>query len=226
MIRSVVRDKLRFMLITDRHAARRPLMEVVDSALRAGFTCVQLREKDLGAEELYHLALPLREITRSHGALFLVNDRVDVALAADADGVHLGWRSLNPAVTRNLVNGQDNFIIGASTHNIVEVRNALKAHVDYVSFGPVYPTPSKSGLVSAVGLDQLRKMSVPSPVPIVAVGGITAGNIGEIFHARATGAAVIRAVMAAGDPYSESRRIIQSVPQKPLPAPADQVVLH
>lgn len=216
-----LRDKLRFMLITDRHVVRQPLTRVIEEALRAGFTSVQLREKDLSAAELYLLAIEIRKITRAHDALFIVNDRVDVALAAEADGVHLGWRSLDPVVVRDVVNSDGPFLIGASTHNIVEVRRVLHAHVDYLIYGPLFPTPSKEGLVDSVGVQSLKKIAVPSPVPVIGVGGIDATNVSEVYRARATGAAFIRAVMEASDPYAAARKIVESAPE-PLPAPADQ----
>ena len=214
------RDKLRFMLITDRHAARWPLVETVGAALEGGITAVQLREKDLAAGELFELAVQLRKLTREFDALLIINDRVDVALAAEADGVHLGWTSLDPLLVRSFT--KDQLIIGTSTHNIVEVRRALRSRVDYLIFGPVFPTPSKEGLVDPVGVTQFKKMAVPSPVPVIAVGGITAENAAEVFQARASGIAVIRAIIAADNPRTAASAIITASPP-PLPAPADQI---
>ncbi len=218
---AATRNKMRFVLITDRKATPRPLLEVVEGALRGGFRCVQLREKDLSARELHALAEPMRELTRKYDALLLINDRVDVALAVRADGVHLGWQSLDALAIRSYADHEDIPLLGGSAHNIVEVRKFLHSRVDYLLFGPVHATPSKDGLVEPVGLEQLRKMAVPSPVPVVAVGGINASNVAGAMQARAAGVAVIRAIMAADDPCLAAQQIIAAAPD-PLPIPAEQ----
>jgi thiamine-phosphate pyrophosphorylase len=199
-------DRLRFTLITDRRAAARPLTEVVEAALEAGFTAVQLREKDLSARELYDLAKELREITARHGALLIVNDRLDVAAAVGADGAHLGWTSLSPQAAHKAFG--DRLALGVSAHNVVEVRQAIRSRADYIQFGPIFPTPSKQGLVGPVGLPLLREMAIPSPTPVVAVGGIDAANVASVVASHAAGVAVVRAVMADADPLEAARRLI------------------
>lgn len=191
-------EKLRYVLITDRKVARRPLPEVVEAALRGGFTAVQLREKDLPASELYNLASALREITAAHDALLIVNDRIDVALAVEADAAHLGWRSLGIDAARKAAG--DRLAFGVSAHNVVEMRQAIHDRADYVIFGPVFATPSKKGILDPVGVEKLKTMAVPAPMPVIGIGGIDKTNVADVLGSRAAGAAVIRAIMAADDP--------------------------
>ncbi|MCX7011274.1 MAG: thiamine phosphate synthase [Candidatus Sumerlaeota bacterium] len=213
---SLNRSKLRFMLITDRQAARRPIEEVVSAALEAGFTAVQLREKTLPAVELYRLACNLRELTARHDALLIVNDRVDVALAAEADAAQLGWQSLDAPAARKVA--QDRLALGVSAHNVVEMRHALRHRADFVLFGPIFRTPSKEGLVEPVGVEMLQAMAIPAPMPVIAVGGIDRTNVGQVVATRAAGVAVIRAVVAADDPFQAARELIaaaEATPRRP-----------
>jgi thiamine-phosphate pyrophosphorylase len=198
-------ELLRLMVVTDRSLCSRPLVEAVEAALRGGANAVMLREKDLPAQALYELAVALREATRRAGALLIVNDRADVALAAGADGVHLGWQSLRVAKTREIV-GRDR-LIGVSTHSAAEVREAERAGADYVTFGPVFSTPSKAGLVAVQGLDGLRRACQGRGIPLIAIGGIDAANAGEVVSAGADGVAAIRAILAWADPEQCARRI-------------------
>jgi thiamine-phosphate pyrophosphorylase len=186
----------RLYLITDRAATNgRPLDQVVAAALagagdRAGEVAVQLREKDLEARELLELARSLRAVTAAAGAQLFINDRVDVALAANADGVHLGGRSLAPADVRTLA---PRLRIGVSTHTRAEVERAAAAGADFVVFGPVFATPSKPGFF--VGLDRLVQV-VALGVPVLALGGIDEKNAYQCILAGASGVACIRSVMS------------------------------
>ena len=145
-------------LITDRRQVPpgRTLTETVRAALEGGVKAVQLREKDLPAAELYPLALELRALTREYGAKLLVNDRIDVALAVGADGVHLGGHSLPTAAARQLLG--PNRLIGVSTHRPEEIAAAQRDGADFVTFGPVFHTPSKAAFGEPVGLDQLLSL--------------------------------------------------------------------
>ena len=134
---------------------------------------VQLREKDLSAAELLPLAGELRSLTREFGARLLINDRVDVALATGADGVHLGGHSLPAADARRLL-GPDK-LIGVSTHRIEEIRTAEESGADFVTFGPVWFTPSKAPFGEPVGLAQLREACAATALPVFALGGVPAG---------------------------------------------------
>jgi thiamine-phosphate pyrophosphorylase len=187
----------RLYLITDRSATKgRPLDQVVAEALvgagvRARDVAVQLREKDLDGRALLALARSLRAVTAAAGAQLYINDRVDVALAANADGVHLGGRSLAPADVRALT---PRLRIGVSTHTRDEVERAAAAGADFVVFGPVFATPSKPGIFT--GVDRLEQV-VALGVPVLALGGIDEKNAYECILAGASGVAVVRSVMAA-----------------------------
>jgi thiamine-phosphate pyrophosphorylase len=187
----------RLYLITDRTTTGgRPLDQVVAEALagagaRAAEVAVQLREKDLDGRALLALARSLRAVTAAAGAKLYINDRVDVALAANADGVHLGGRSLAPADVRALA---PHLLIGVSTHDPKEVERAAAARADFVVFGPVFATPSKPG--KFVGVDRLAQV-VALGVPVLALGGIDEKNAHSCILSGASGVAVIRSVMGA-----------------------------
>lgn len=187
-------------LITDRKQvpAGRTLIEAVRAALEGGVRAVQLREKDLPAAALYLLALELRELTARYGARLLINDRLDVAQAVGADGVHLGGHSLPVTAARGLL-GPDR-LIGVSTHRPEEVAAAKRDGADFVTFGPVFYTPSKAAYGAPAGFDQLRSACAAAPLPVLALGGVTAERIPALLDAGAAGAALISAVLAAGDP--------------------------
>jgi thiamine-phosphate pyrophosphorylase len=187
----------RLYLITDRTATGgRPLVDVVAAALegargRAHEVAVQLREKDLGGRALLDLARALRAVTAAAGVQLYINDRVDVALAVGADGVHLGGRSLAPADVRAVA---PRLRIGVSTHSRAEVEAALAARADFAVFGPVFATPSKPGCHT--GLGPLKEVSAMA-LPVVALGGVDVNNARSCIVAGAVGVACIRSVMAA-----------------------------
>ena len=199
-------DRLpRLLVVTDRGATRgRPLREVVREALGGGARLVQLREKDLDAGDLLALAEPLVADCHAAGAALLVNDRIDVALAAGADGVVLPADSFPTEVARRLL-GADAWV-GRSTHAGAEVERAAREGCDFALFGPVYATPAKAAFGPPQGLERLRHASVQG-VAVFAIGGITAANAGEATRAGAHGVAVIREVMSAADP----RRAVESL---------------
>jgi len=202
-------DCLRLCLIADRQQARGGLVETVEAALGAGVRAVQLRERESSTRELFELATRLREATRRHGALLLVNDRADVALAVGADGVHLGWQSMPAAVVRRLVG--PGRLVGRSVHNFEEAQRAAAEGVDYIFAGPVYDTPSKAGLVTALGPEGLRAIRRAAAVPVIGLGGIDATNAGAVMEAGAEGVAVIRAILAATDPAMAARDLLVMV---------------
>jgi thiamine-phosphate pyrophosphorylase len=200
-------DKLRVYLVTDRaQTAGRPLVDVVAAALRGGVRAVQLRERGLTTRQLVALASSLRELTSRHDALFLVNDRADVALACGADGVHLPGHSFAVADARTLL-GPDR-LVAASTHTVDEARNAADGGADFVVFGPVFDTPSKRALGAPVGLDALADACTASPVPVLAIGGVTAERAAATRARGAAGVAVIREIAAAPDPEQAARRLV------------------
>jgi len=188
-----------FYLITDRRQlpTGRSLLQQVEAALQGGVRAVQLREKDLSAAELLPLAQALRTLTRNYAAKLLINDRIDVALAVEADGVHLGGHSLPPACARALL-GPDR-LIGVSTHQIEEIAVAADAGADFVTFGPVFYTASKAAFGAPVGLDALRAACGTAPLPVFALGGITPDNLPQLRAAGCRHVAAIGAVLAAAD---------------------------
>jgi thiamine-phosphate pyrophosphorylase len=195
-------------LITDRHQvpAGRTLPETIEAALRGGVRVVQLREKDLPAAELLPLAQDLRTLTRACNARLLINDRIDVALAVDADGVHLGGHSLPVAIARRLLGPKK--LIGVSTHHPDDIAAAATTGADFVTFGPVFATPSKATFGPPAGLEALRATCAVSPLPVFALGGIKTGQTALIHACRAHGIAVISAIIAAQDPCTATQAII------------------
>lgn len=194
----------RLVLVTDRHATGgRDLVEVVTAALEAGLPAVQLREKDLPGRPLLVLAERLRAVTSRHGALLFVNDRVDVAVAAGADGVHLGGGSMPVAAARGLL--VPGALVGVSTHAPGEVRAAAAAGADFAFFGPVYATPTKP---SPQGEVRLAEAVRAAAIPVLAIGGVTAAEIAAVRAVGAAGVAVIRAILAAADPAAATRRLL------------------
>ena len=196
------------MLVTDRKRSRLPLTETVRLALEGGVDAVQLRERDLDARELYGLAEEMRRITDAAGAALLVNHQVDVALAVGADGVHLGWRSLRVKDVRKLVDKR--LCIGISCHNLAQLHTAERAAADYVLLGPVFPTPSKQGLVEPIGLDMTGELITGSKLPVIAIGGIKPENAKDTRAIGAAGIAVISAIITAPDPREAARRLVQT----------------
>ena len=195
----------RLYFVTDRRqTAGRPLYDVVQAALDGGVRAVQLREKDLEGGELYRLAARLRDLTARYAARLLINDRLDVALAAGADGVHLGQTSLPVSTARQLL-GPDK-LIGVSTHSPDEITAAQGA--DFVVFGPVYFTPSKADYGQPQGVARLRQAARHSPVPVFAIGGIQADRIAAVRRAGAHGIALISALSAAAEPSRAAHELL------------------
>jgi thiamine-phosphate pyrophosphorylase len=194
-------------VVTDRQLTEgRPLQFVVEAALRGGARAFQLREKDLSPRELYPLAMELRQLTQRYGARLLINDRIDVALAVDADGVHLTTTSLPANVARQLVGSGR--LIGVSTHTLAEAQAAAAAGADFVVFGPVFYTPSKAPYGEPVGLAALRAVRAAVNIPMLAIGGVKKANLGQVLAAGADGIAVISAVISADDPTVASADLL------------------
>ncbi len=197
----------RLVLVTDRHAtAGRDLADVVAAALDAGLPAVQLREKDLPGRPLLALADRLRALTARTGALLLVNDRVDVALAAGADGVHLGGASMPVDVVRRLL--PPGRLVGVSAHSVTEVATCA---ADFAFFGPVYATPAKAAFGAPQGEAQLAAATAAARVPVLAIGGIGAAHVPALRAAGAAGVAVIRAILAADAPAAATRTLLATL---------------
>jgi thiamine-phosphate pyrophosphorylase len=205
-----MKPPFRLYLITDcRLAPEGELPALLARALHGappGAVGVQLREKDLPARALAALAREVLAVTRPLGVPLLINDRVDVALAVGADGVHLAGHSLEATDARVLL-GPERFL-GASTHSLAEATAARAGGCDFVTFGPVFVTPSKARYGAPLGVDRLREAcEVLAPYPVLALGGVTPENAGHCRSAGAAGVSVIRAVLTARDPAAAGRAL-------------------
>jgi thiamine-phosphate pyrophosphorylase len=192
----------------------RDLRAFLDAALRGGADLVQLREKDatVGDDALLLAARVFREACDAYGALFVLNDRPDLAAAARADAVHVGQDDMPVAEARALV-GED-VLLGRSTHTPEQVEDAAVADVDYFAVGPVHATPTKPGR-PAVGLELIRHAaSAPRPVPWFAIGGIETSNVDAVVTAGATRIVVVRALTDAADPEATARTLRGALPQE------------
>jgi thiamine-phosphate pyrophosphorylase len=193
---------------------RGDLRAFLDAALRGGVDMVQLREKDaaVGDGALLAAARVFRDACDAHGALFVLNDRPDLAAAAGADGVHVGQDDMPVAEARALV-GED-VLLGRSTHTPEQVEDAAVADVDYFAVGPVHATPTKPGR-PAVGLELVRHAAgAPRPLPWFAIGGIDGATVGAVAAAGATRIVVVRALTEAADPEAAARALRGALPQE------------
>ena len=185
----------------------RDLLWVLQQALDGGVKGIQLREKDLVGRELFFLAEAARKLTQRYHALLLINDRIDIALAVDADGVHLSTASIPIESARALLGRQQ--LLGASTHSLEEAQEAERSGADFVVFGPVYFTPSKASYGSPQGLAALKKVVEKLSLPIYAIGGIKLENIADTRRTGVRGVALISAVMSAADPENATKEILK-----------------
>lgn len=175
-------------------------------AVDGGVTAVMLREHDLSHDELVRLGSDVARECRRAGALFLVNHDVAAAVALGADGIHLGFRSGAVAAARAMV-GED-VLVGRSTHDVQELDRAIKDGADYVTFGPVYDTPSKRGILAPCGPQALAEaVRQAAGLPVIALGGVTAERAAELRRTGAAGLACIREILASAAPDDASRRL-------------------
>jgi thiamine-phosphate pyrophosphorylase len=179
----------------------------LELALRGGVDIVQLRMKDAADELILDAARRFAAVCARHGALFVVNDRPDLALAADADGVHVGQDDVTVARARSLLGAER--LVGLSTHTPEQVDAAATVDVDYIGVGPVHATPTKPGR-PAVGLDLVRYASERAPVPFFAIGGISSENVDSVRVAGAERIAVVRALTEAVDPERAARELLNT----------------
>jgi len=202
----------RLLLITDRRlAAPRPIEDVVGAAFAAGCRWVSLREKDLPHEERTALLRRLVRLGRAHGATVTVHGDIEAALAADAAGVHLPAGGSAAAARRRL---GPSTLIGVSAHDLAEAREAAAGGGDYVTFGPVFASLSKPGYgpdEEAAGLDRLRAAAAALPIPVAALGGVTAASAGRCLEAGAAAVAVTGAVAAAADPEAATAGLLTAL---------------
>ncbi len=199
----------RLYLVTDRSLmGQRDWVNVVLAGVHGGVTAVQLREKDIATRTFIALAEALLQKLRPLGVPLIINDRVDVALAVEADGVHVGQSDMTVARVRDLL-GPDR-LIGLSLENLDQLGDPAVSQADYVAASPVFATPTKTDTAPPWGLDRLRILCNTSPKPVVAIGGIHLGNASGVRLAGAAGLAVVSSICAAPDPEAAARALRNS----------------
>jgi len=184
----------------------RPVQEVGEQIIRGGAGVIQYRDKVSESEEFYRLALSLRQVTEVNGIPLIINDRVDIALAIEAAGVHLGQEDLPVEVARRIVG--DEMILGGSVHSLSEYEKMK--HVDYFGVGAVYPTRTKEK-AEVGGIEIVRQIRARTQRPIIGIGGITLENLSPVFKAGADGVAVISAIMGADDVGEATQRLRDAI---------------
>ena len=193
-------------LVTDRSLCRnRPLEDIVLQSVQGGVSYVQLREKDITTRFFVEEARAIKKILEPYQVPLIINDRIDVALACSAAGVHLGQEDLPYAIARKLMGPKA--IIGLSVEDWKDVEESQKLDVDYIGVSPVFPTPTKTDTKGAWGLEGLAKIKAFSRHPLVAIGGINESNLREVIAAGADCIAVVSAICAAADPAAATSKL-------------------
>jgi len=200
-----------YVVITQAFCAGRRGLAVLDQVLAAGVGIVQLREKGLADRRLYELAVAFRRRTEAGGALLIIDDRLDIALAAGADGVHLGQEDLPVAAARRIA---PDLIIGASSHSLEEALAAQEAGAGYVNIGPIFPTATKPA-ASPLGLEAIERIAPRLRIPWSAMGGIHQGNIAQVLARGARHPAVMSAVTAAAEVGAAARALREAILSRP-----------
>jgi thiamine-phosphate pyrophosphorylase len=188
--------------------------ELTRLAIAGGANTIQYRQKSGSTREMIEIAQSMKQLCSEAGVTFIVNDRLDVAVAVEADGVHLGQEDFPIPLARKLLG--EGRIIGGSAATISEARNCLSEGADYIGFGPVYPTASKDDAGPVSGIDILKQVVETIPLPIIAIGGVDAENTPEVMRAGAHGIAVISAVCCQDDPEQATRSLFQALHKNTL----------
>jgi thiamine-phosphate pyrophosphorylase len=197
-------------LVTDRVLARgRSTSAIVQASVRGGVTCVQLREKECSTLEFIEQAMNLKEYLKTQGIPLIINDRVDVAQAVKADGVHLGQRDMPLPMAKAILG--DSMIIGISAESLDDAIAAEKGGADYLGVSPIYATPTKTDTAVPLGLEGLRKIRQHVRIPLVGIGGLNRQNSADVIRNGADGVAVVSAIVAADDPEAAARELRQII---------------
>ncbi|MDF2661310.1 MAG: thiE [Paenibacillus sp.] len=186
----------------------KPMIEVMEEAIKGGCDIIQLRDKKSPRREVLAKAKALRELTLRYGITFIVNDYIDIALAVDADGIHLGQDDLPLADARKIVGGK---IIGISTHAIEEARQAERDGADYIGVGPVFPTKSKEDVVAPVTTSYVRQVAAEIAIPFVAIGGIKLHNVDQVLEAGARRICAISEIVGSPDIQGTCRSFLDKI---------------
>lgn len=195
--------------ITDSKLSKQGILADVKQAIEAGCSVLQYREKHKSSREMLQEAKRLAVLCKEKGVLFIVNDRLDIALAVDADGVHLGQRDMPVRDARRLLGKQK--IVGTSNHSLGQAKQSLAQGVDYLSVGPVFHTNTKKDAGNPVGLGLLKEVKALSKLPVVAIGGINEGNVQLVLEAGADSVAVISAIVCSNNPGQAAKRIVEKI---------------
>jgi thiamine-phosphate pyrophosphorylase len=197
-------------LVTDQTlAGNRPLEDIVSEALRGGVTMVQLREKTLDTRSFFHRAIVLKQLTDGAGVPLIINDRLDIAMACGAAGVHLGQEDLECAAARRIAGNR--MILGVSVSTPGEALAARAQGADYLGVSPVFSTPTKPDAPVSTGLEGLREIRRTVHIPLVAIGGINEANAAHVIQAGADGIAVVSAIVASASPCLAARQLTKAV---------------
>jgi len=203
---------LSLYLVTDRSlSGGRELEYIVGEAVSGGVTMVQLREKHCSSREFYRLAVQLKRCLAPWRVPLIINDRLDIALTGNADGLHLGQSDLPCGIARKILG--KNKIIGLSVENVMDVTEANREEVDYIGISPVFSTPTKIDTAPELGLEGIREIASMARCPSVAIGGINIRNAQSVLAAGADGISVVSAIMSAPDPRLAASELIQVVNQ-------------
>lgn len=200
-------------LITDPHLAKDSLFSIVSQAISGGVTMVQYRNKKASTKVLTEEASRLQKLTAEAGTPLIINDRVDVVLATNADGVHLGQNDMPVAIARKLLGAKK--IIGVSVKTVEQAKKAVLEGADYLGVGPVFKTQTKTDAGESLGVSVIEKIVQEIDIPVVGIGGITKENASEVIRVGAKGIAVVSAIMGKQNPEKEAKELLQEV-QKSL----------
>lgn len=204
---------LSLYLVTDSKMLHgRSLEKVVSEAVRGGVTMVQLREKDISTKQFLELALRLKKCLKAYNVPLIINDRLDIALASDADGLHIGQNDIPYEFARKWLG--KNKTIGLSVENIKDTLHANTINVDYIGISPVFGTPTKTDTAQPLGLNGVEDITKISKHPAVGIGGMNIDNAEQVIEAGADGIAVVSAIMAAADPYESAAKLIDIIKKK------------
>ena len=193
-------------LVTDeRFCGEEAFFSVIEQAILGGTTIIQLREKTSSTFDFYHTALKLKSITENYNIPLIINDRLDIALAVDAAGVHLGQSDMPYDIARKIL-GKDK-IIGLSVNSYDDIEKANQTDVDYLGLSPIFHTDTKTDIGKPFGLEGLKKAKAMTNIPLVAIGGINFENAKDVYSAGADGLAIVSAIMGAENPQFAAQKI-------------------
>ncbi len=199
-------------LVTDRGLSRgRTTLEILQSSVRGGVTCVQLREKNCPIREFIEQANSIKAHLNVHDIPLIINDRVDVAQAVGADGVHLGQSDMPLHVARKIL--KDSMVIGVSAESLQDAIEAEKGGADYIGVSPIYATPTKTDTAPALGLEGLREIRNAVRIPLVGIGGLTKDNAADVIKHGADGVAVVSAIVSADNPELATQELFKTITQ-------------